>query len=241
MLIYTNKEILSLIKQGVRLDLATQNYPSRGQTAKQELHQTSIGKLFLKWVSQRNHEECQIDVRSGSLAEREFWAFSLAKEIGLLVPQVWLIDESTTVQTWLDYPDGHIYKTSTGIMELKAKNIFECVLFDWITGQVDRHDANYLYDLKNCSVIPVDSAHSFLKYSGSLPDYLHLYEVGHTPGLNDKIHSDVHKKLAGLSKKKLNTIVPLRNTNERLAFTQRTDQIKRITSIDGLIGLYRSK
>ncbi len=223
------------------MPLATQNYPSRGQTSVQELYQTEIGKLFLKRVSERNHEECQIDVSSGTLAEREFWAYCLAKQIGLFVPQVWFLDTFTTVQTWLDYPDGHIYKTSTGIMDLEARNIFDCVLFDWVTGQVDRHDANYLYDLKGCNVIPVDSAHSFLKYEGSMPDYLHLYEIKYTDKLNRKIKSNVFDKLFGLSEKKLKETVPLRNDHEWNALVDRVKKAESAPSIENLINLYRSK
>ncbi|MBU4484402.1 hypothetical protein KKA47_03165, partial [bacterium] len=234
MLHYTAIEIKTFIKQGVKLPLATQNYPSRGQTTVQELYQTTIGKLFLKKVSERNHKECQIDVPSGTLAEREFWAYCLARNVGLFVPEIWLLDPSTTVQTWFDYPDGHIYKTSTGIMELTAKNIFDCVLFDWITGQVDRHDANYLYDFNKCNVIPVDSAHSFLKYEGSMPDYLHLYEIKYPDLLNRRVKSDISDKVFNLSINKIKKMVPLRNDVELTALVKRIDKARDVSSMNDL-------
>jgi len=89
---YTNRDIEILIREGERLPLAVENYPSRGQTAVQELYQTREGKLFLKRVSERNHTECQINIDSGTLAEREFWAYRLARAIGLFVPMLWLKD-----------------------------------------------------------------------------------------------------------------------------------------------------
>jgi len=49
----TTLEIKSLIEDGEKLAIAIENYPSRGQTAVQELYQTAQGKLFLKRVSER--------------------------------------------------------------------------------------------------------------------------------------------------------------------------------------------
>lgn len=159
-----NKEIRRLIKTGQELPMALENYPSRGQTAIQKLYQTKSGKLFFKKVSDRNHQECQIDTQSGTLAEREFWAYRLAHALGLNVPQMTLLDPLTTVQSWLDIPDAHHFITDQGPLALDTRNVFECACFDWLTGQIDRHDANYLYDFVNKKIILVDSAHAFLQY-----------------------------------------------------------------------------
>ena len=118
----TNSDIEVLIQEGIRLPFAIENYPSRGQTAVQELYQTNQGKFFLKRVSERNHEECQVDVESGTLAEREFWACGFAKAIGLFVPPMWLIDKMTTVQVWLECPDGKSFKKSRSQKRLGADN-----------------------------------------------------------------------------------------------------------------------
>lgn len=233
--------IKNLIKNGQKLPFATENYPSRGQTTTQELYQTEQGKFFLKRVSERNHLECQINVKSGSLAEREFWAARLARAIGFVVPELWLIDDFTTVQRWLDCPDGRTYKKSTGRMELIAQNVFECVLFDWVTGQIDRHDANYLYDFKNSLIIPVDSAHGFLKYEGSLPDYLHLFEVGNPSMLRKKIRSDVKIKLCKSEDETLRKLVPLRTEDEVKSFIVRKNSLKGVNTIQDLLDLYRRR
>lgn len=237
----TNQDIKRLIDTGQRLPFAIENYPSRGQTAVQELYQTEEGKFFLKRVSERNHSECQINIKSGTLAEREYWAFNLADTIGLFVPPLWLLDEATTVQVWFDYPDARTFKESTGKMELVADNIFDCVVFDWITGQIDRHDANYLYDYKDQLVVPVDSAHAFLKYEGSLPDYLHLFEVGHPRQLGKKILSKVKKRLDNISEENLIKIVPLRDSSEIQALILRKNALLKADSIQDLLDLYRGK
>ena len=65
-----HQEIERLIRSGVELPRAIESYPSRGQTTTQKIYQTEKGTLFLKKVSERNHQECQIDVASGTLAER---------------------------------------------------------------------------------------------------------------------------------------------------------------------------
>lgn len=238
---FTTSDIKVLIQKGEKLAIAIENYPSRGQTAVQELYQTAQGKLFLKRVSERNHEECQINVKSGTLAEREFWAFKLANTMGLFVPPLWLMDEFTTVQIWLDYPDGKTFKKSTGKMDLIAKNVFECAVFDWVTGQIDRHDANYLFDYTKKRIIPVDSAHGFLKYEGALPDYLHLFEVGKTGALNARIKSNVKKKLDDISNGEFKTIVPLREEDEFKELLNRKNMLSRVNNITDLLDLYRSK
>lgn len=57
----TNNDIILLISKGNKLPFAINNYPSRGQTAVQELYQTDVGKLFLKRVSEKNHIElCEV-------------------------------------------------------------------------------------------------------------------------------------------------------------------------------------
>jgi hypothetical protein len=237
----TTSEIKELIANGERLPLAMDSYPSRGQTAVQELYQTQKGKFFLKRVSERNHVECQIDVQSGTLAEREFWAYSFASSIGIPAPKLWLFDELTTVQVWFDCPDGRTYKKSTGKMVLDARNIFDCSTFDWVTGQLDRHDANYLYDFRNGLIIPVDSAHGFLKYEGSLPDYLHLFEIGSPAILKRRISTPTQKRLGELSEDNLKKIVPLRNADEANAFAYRKRALDGMNTIQDLLDLYRSK
>ena len=105
----TLKSVQGAIKKGGKVPFAIQHYSSKGQTAVQELYHTSLGKFFLKRVSDRNHSDCQINVQSGTLAEREFWAYRIAHKIGLEVPQLFLFDKSTTVQIWLDIPDMSIW------------------------------------------------------------------------------------------------------------------------------------
>lgn len=235
------QDIILLLKNGKKLPFAIENYPSRGQTAVQELYQTEKGKFFLKRVSERNHEECQIDVKSGTLAEREYWAFCLAREICLAVPPLWLIDEVTTVQVWFDYPDGKTFKKSTGKMDLQAANIFDCSVFDWVTGQIDRHDANYLYNYIVRQIVPVDSAHGFLKYEGALPDYLHLFEVGQAGLLDRRIRSTIKTKLDEISDDEMRRLVPLRNGVELDALMIRKKRILKTHSIKKLLDLYRSR
>lgn len=238
---YTAQEIRLLLDEGEKLPFAIEHYPSRGQTSIQELFQTTQGKFFLKRVSERNHIECQIDVESGTLAEREFWASELASAIGLGVPPLWLLDDATTVQVWLDYPDGKTYKKSTGVMVLTPENVFNCVLFDWVTGQIDRHDANYLYDFKDQRIIPVDSAHGFLKYEGALPDYLHLFEIGRSKLLEKKITSSVKRKLDALTEEHLARLVPLRSADEAEALFSRKKEVAPVRCVRDFLNLYRRK
>lgn len=237
----STSKIKALIKSGQRLPFATENYPSRGQTTVQELYQTTYGKLFLKKVSERNHDECQINIKSGTLAEREFWAYRLASAIGLFVPPLWLMDKFTTVQIWFDYPDGKTFKKSTGKMEFIVENIFDCVIFDWVTGQIDRHDANYLYNYKDKLVIPVDSAHSFLRFEGSLPDYLHLFEIGETKYLSKQIKSALKEKLTSMSDRVLQSLVPLRDSNEARALMDRKKVLSVVNTIQDVLNLFRRK
>lgn len=231
--------LLTLIKNGRELPLATQNYPSRGQTAVQKLYQTSEGKLFYKEVSKINHTYCRINVDDGSLAEREYWAQQLAKALGLNVPDLWMINANTTIQRWLDYPDGRLYASSQGVMNLLPANIFDCALFDWLTGQVDRHNANYLYNYGKCEIILIDSAHCFLKYSGSLPDYLEKFEISQNRELHKWRESKLKDRLSKLTSAKLRKLVPLRNPLEAHALEFRLNELKTINSIHEIIQLYR--
>lgn len=232
--------VQKLLDNGTKLPLATKNYPSRGQTSVQELYQTKIGKLFLKRSSERNHTECQIKIESGTLAQREYWAFSLARKLDLQVPSLTLLDRFTTVQVWLDLPDAHLYKMSKGVMAFEQENVFNCALFDWLTGQVDRHDANYLYDFVNKRIVPIDSAHGFLKYEGSLPDYLHLYEIGDSDKLSINIVSKFHGKLKKIKNSELIKLAPLKDKNERDAFLIRKEQLDKVKTIQDILNLYRS-
>ena len=231
--------ILKAIQSGIKLPLATKNYPSRGQTAVQELYQTSKGKFFRKKSSIQNHQHCQINPKNGTLAEREYWAYMLAQKIGLNVPRLWLAYQFTTVQVWLDYPDARTFATSQGKMELQADNVYNCALFDWLTGQIDRHDANYLYNYVDRKVILVDSAHSFLKYSGSIPDYLKYFEIGFSKELAKPITTLLHKTLKGLTEEKLNKLVPLKEHNEKIALKRRLEQTSEARCIQDIIDLYR--
>lgn len=228
-----------LIEQGTKLPLATKNYPSRGQTAVQDLYQTPKGKLFLKRSSKQNHIDCQIKLESGTLAEREFWAFRLAHHLALNVPTLWLLDRFTTLQTWLDLPDARQFATTQGKLDLDAEDVFNCALFDWLTGQVDRHDANYLYDYARRRVVLVDSAHCFLKYSGSIPDYLRYFEIGFPKELRIVRQTPVLREIISLSTKKLSMLVPLRNEEENKALADRLAQIQLVKRLQEIISLYR--
>jgi hypothetical protein len=121
----------------------------------------------------------------------------------------------TTVQLWLDFTDGKQYKTSRGVLTLQPRNIFDCALFDWVSGQVDRHDANYLYDMSSHTIIPIDSGHAFLKYDGSIPDYLHLFEATHAESLSRRYNTDIAQSVRRLTSITLNKLVPLRDDIEK--------------------------
>jgi hypothetical protein len=236
----SKKIIYSIIddKRNVQL-LATQNYPSRGQTTTQELYPMAKGKIFLKRVSKRNHDDCRISIADGTLAEREFWAFRLARYLGVHVPDMALLDEVTTVQEWLDYPDACQFASSQSAMKLNAANVFDCAMFDWLTGQVDRHNANYLYNYADQEIILIDSAHSFLKYSGSLPHYLEIFEVGNKSQLNQVFKSNVYENILDLKQQKLFSMVSLRNAEEKVALLKRWKKLTGIKTIAALIKLFR--
>lgn len=236
-----SKNIIRLIikdKKNIQL-LATQNYPSRGQTTTQEIYPAAKGKIFLKGVSTRNHDDCRISFADGTLAEREFWAFRLAKYLGLHVPELALLDKATTVQEWLDYPDACQFASSQSPMTFKAANVFDCAVFDWLSGQVDRHNANYLYNNADQEIILIDSAHSFLKYSASLPHYLEIFEIGSKSQLNQQFKSKVHEKVLEIAQQKLFSLVPLRNVEEKEALIKRWKKLMGIKTIAAMIKLFR--
>jgi len=233
-------QILALIHGGVKLPWATHSYPSRGQTSTQEIYLTKDGKLFLKRVSKQNHIDCQIDPETGTLAEREFWAHELSVRLGLATPELWLIDSRTTVQRWLDFPDGRQYATSHGKMLLSVENVFECAVFDWLTGQVDRHDANYLYDYVHQKIILIDSAHGFLKYTGSIPDYLKYAEViFKSDELRRSVKSSIHESLKLLTSRELKKIVRLKDAEEEASLKNRLEDLKTISCIQDILTFYR--
>lgn len=238
-LLANKAQVKKWIQQGKKLPLATQNYPSRGQTAVQELYQTKVGKLFLKRVSRRNHEECQVKMEEGTLAEREYWAFCLAHFLSLKVPELALFDSMTTVQIWLDFPDGRQYTTAQKPLALKGENVFDCALFDWLTGQIDRHDANYLYDFVRQEIILIDSGHAFLKYSGSLPDYLRIFEVANERELRKKQNSQILEKVKNMRARSLKKLVPLKNFEEEESLLARAQQLKSVATVGDIIRLYR--
>ncbi|MBF0107389.1 MAG: hypothetical protein HQM16_18925 [Deltaproteobacteria bacterium] len=236
----TNKKIRLLIAKGEKQPLAVESpYPSRGQTAWQLLYQTKAGRLFLKKTSKKNHIECCINENSGSLAQREFWCFCLARAVGLPVPELWLLDKETTIQRWLDFPDGHIFSTSLGKMNFLPQNVYECALFDWLTGQVDRHDANYLYDYVNKRIILIDSAHSLLAHTGSLPDYLKMYEFSEVNELQKVIQTKTSEQIKKFKVAKLKKLVPLKDKKESEALANRLQQLQGVNTIRGIISLYR--
>lgn len=230
----SNHEIHELLAEGTELPLAIKHYPSRGQSAVQKLYQTSRGKLFLKRVSLRNHKDCQVDPQEGSLAEREYWAYCLAEKLGLQVPTVWLLDGMTTVQTWIDLPDARQFKERQGSLKLLPENIFHCALFDWITGQLDRHDANYLYDYIHNSIILIDSTHCFLKHT-SMPDYLSYFEGV----FSEQAMLSLPSPLPTLRPKTLLKLVPLRSEEGKKALLERWEKAISVWSIKEVIGLYR--
>jgi len=236
-----NMNIQQLLQEGYELPLAMKHYPSRGQTAVQKLYQTKIGKLFLKEVSKRNHEECKIDIVSGTLAEREYWAFLLAQEMKLNVPELILLNESTTVQRWLDYPDANTFMTEQGKLTFKAENVFECALFDYLTGQIDRHDENYLYNFSDKEILLIDSAHAFLIFDGSMPDYLKLFEASNQEMLTKKMEVLAKRMLKSLNTKELQKLVPLRNAEEGKTLVKRYEQLSTVKSISDVIALYRGR
>ncbi len=232
-------EVRRLIEKGSRLPLATKNYPSRGQTATQALYFTSRGKLFLKRSSLQNHIDCRIDEKTGTLAEREYWAYRLAKSLSLAVPQLWLLDKFTTVQIWFNLPDARQFSTSQGRMDFQADCVFNCSLFDWLTGQIDRHDANYLFDYIRREIILIDSAHCFLKYNGSIPDYLRYFEIGFPKELSKTRSTSVSIAVGRLKKNKLKRLVPLPNALEAAALEKRLKQVQEARSIKDIVQLYR--
>jgi len=237
----TKTAILTLLNKAQKLPRGVDiHYPSRGQTSVQELYETRFGKIFLKRVSERNHKDCQVNPALGTLAEREFWCFRLAQLIGLNVPDLRLLDENTTVQKWLNLSDAHTYSTALGRMSFDVENVFDCSLFDWVTGQVDRHDANYLYDYVNQKIILIDSAHSLLKYTGSLPDYLKLYEFSESQNLNQTLETKISNQLKKITPKQLCAAIPLRNDQEKQAILDRHAQIQTVNSLNDILRLYRS-
>ena len=237
----TSASLKKLLDKSEKHPLTTLNYPSRGQTAVQEIYQTKYGKFFLKRNSKQNHIDCQINVDSGTLAERELWAFQLARYVGLNVPHLWLLDKVTTVQVWLDHPDAKQYSSTQQRIFLNPQNTFECGLFDWLTGQIDRHNANYLYDYVSQKIILIDSAHCFLKYSASLPHYLEFFEGAYSQQLSLVPDSKTSKKIKNLKSAQLDDLVPLKSTEEKRSLHQRLDLIKKVSTISDLINLYRRK
>lgn len=231
--------IRKLIKTAKQMPLATRGYPSRGQSKRQELYKTPKAKFFLKQVSSTNHRDCQIKPETGTLAQREFWAFCLAKHIGLNTPDLTLLDKMTTVQIWFDLPDAQTFSTHHGKLRFQKENIFNCALFDWVTGQIDRHDANYLYDTIHQQIILIDSAHSFLKYEGALPDYLKIFELVADSALQDNITTAVSTKLKNITKQQLFKLVPLKDKHEKQALERRLAQAKDCSTLQNLIDLYR--
>lgn len=238
----SKKNLLRLLDKKTKHPLASQHYPSRGQTAVQEIYQTRIGKLFLKKTSLTNLRDCQIDIRAGSLAEREYWAYRLAQHIGIKTPELVLLDKHTTVQFWLDFPDAATFATVQGRLQFSAEDVFDCSLFDWLTGQSDRHNANYLYNFADQQIILIDSAFSFLKHDPSLPHYLEVYEQSQpNSALIKPRSSEVLNKIHSLSLATLDRFVPLRDDQEQTALNKRLLQLQNAKCIQDIIQLYRRK
>lgn len=235
------KRLSQLCTPDVRRVLAMQHYPSRGQTSVQEIYRTHRGTIFLKRTSERNLRDCAIDKSSATLAEREYWCFRLAHLVGLRVPDLRLIDPHTTVQEWLDLPDAHHFASSQGKLTFSQEDVFTCALFDWVTGQSDRHDANYLYDFVKQRIVLVDSAHSLLRHGPSLPDYLRIFEAAAQDKLDHPIQSQVASNIKKLRDTQLRRLAPLRSVDERLALKTRCDQAREIVTLRALLQLFRSR
>lgn len=233
------KVLLKLIETTKPQALSMAHYPSRGQSARQELYTHKTSRIFVKGVSKKNHEYCKIDMSDGTIAEREFWAYRIANHLKLNIPELGLVDKMTTAQEWLDYPDASTHTSRIGALELEAKNIYECGLFDWITGQQDRHNANYLYDLSSKQIILIDSAASFSKNSPSLPDYLEKFELGYSKDLQRKITTSLQQSMQITPQKTWFKLAPLRSAQEREAFLKRLQKINSIQTIGNLIQLFR--
>ena len=228
-----------IVKHGKAQKLGMSHFPSRGQTARQELYVYQDQKLFLKGVSDKNHENCRINQHSGTLAEREFWAFCIAKYLKLLVPSLCLLDKKTTVQVWLPIPDAFLFTSRTGPLKLSTQDVYDCGLFDWVTGQQDRHNANYLYDFVHEKIILIDCANSFLKYSPALPHYLENFEVGHKSELDGEVASSLQKKIIKTPEKIWRQLVPLRSPEERDALLLRVQKMGLVKTVRDLIRLFR--
>lgn len=239
---FTKKELLKLLDKKTKHPLASQHYPSRGQTAFQEIYQTKIGKIFLKKTSANNLRDCQINIKSGSLAEREYWAYQLAHHIGINTPELVMLDIHTTIQFWLDHPDAATFATFQGPLQFTAEDVFDCSLFDWLTGQIDRHNANYLYNFADQQIIIIDSAFSFLKHDPNLPHYLEVYEQSQTNSTLTKPRtSKLSKKIHRLDSTTLDHLVPLRDKQEQTALYKRLSQLQNVNSIQDIIQLYRRR
>lgn len=215
------------------------HYPSRGQSAVQEIFQTKIGKLFLKKTSERNLIECQINKHSGTLAEREYWATNIATSIGLTMPKLWLLDKNTTVQNWINWPDANLFKSRYGRLTLHRQDVFNHSLFDWLTGQIDRHDANYLYNFSGENIILIDSAFSFLKYDGSMPEYLGYFEAASPNELKAPVDLGILKNILDLSPQALAQLAPLRGKEERDALFHRQQALHPVKCLQDILHLYR--
>lgn len=239
MSIPSSAELLHIISQSTEQPLAMRHYPSRGQSAIQKIYLTKSGKIFLKKTSDRNIRDCQINKDSATLAEREYWAWRLANHLGLDLPWMVLIDVHTTVQNWLDYPDANLFKSLHGRLILNSQDVFDHCLFDWLTGQQDRHDANYLYNQSQKKIILVDSAFSFLKHDGSMPDYLSYHEASSTEDLKTNLKTSFLKKITVLSRSKLRSLVPLRDPLESDALWTRKQRLESVICLQDVLDLYR--
>lgn len=229
----------NLLKKSAPQTLAMRHYPSRGQSAIQEIYQTKIGRLFLKQTSERNLIECQINKYSGTLAEREYWAANIAMVMGITMPIIWLLDKNTTVQNWINWPDANLFKSRYGRLTLHRQDVFNHALFDWTTGQIDRHDANYLYNFSNEHITLIDSAFSFLKYDGSMPEYLSYFEASSPNELKAPVDLTILKDTLHISPKTLIQLAPLRGREERFALLQRQQSLIPVKCLQDILNLYR--
>lgn len=241
MSIPSKKYLLRLIDKAAEQPLAMSHYPSRGQSAIQKVYITKIGKIFFKKTSERNTRDCQINKNSASLAEREFWAWRLGNHLNLKMPWLVLLDDNTTAQNWLDYPDASLFKSLRGRLVLNAQNTFDHALLDWITGQQDRHDANYLYNPSENKIILIDNAFSFLKHDGSMPDYLSYFEASSPNELSTPINKNLLNRILKIPQTKLKRLIPLRDPEEFKALLIRRRRLKTVQCLQDLLNLYRRK
>ena len=85
----------------------------------------------------------------------------------------------------------------------------------------------------------MDSAFAFLKYEGSLPDYLHLFEIGNEVDLPKKQVSAIKTAIQSMTTEEIAKTVPLRDEDELRALFKRKGDLESVHTIKDIIELYR--